>query len=210
MFSRFLLRSSNLLLITFVGAAFLLATLMVLAIHLSDLARNGPRPAPLVGVALLSYTLLFSATTAVGRNCLGLPEAAQASRYVTLMIPAFLGLYFYLLSRQPANGADVARTISGSARAGGGSRTTRATFVLPVFVALLLAGAVMKKTRDLGLFSEHRRAWADCYRETEDINGCNQFTHFKIFPNPESTGLKQKLDFLKERHLNLFADSGTK
>lgn len=41
---------------------------------------------------LISYTLLFCAGTAYGRGCLGL-GAAQASRYATYLIPAFLGIY---------------------------------------------------------------------------------------------------------------------
>ncbi len=48
-------------------------------------------------VILLGFSLTFSAATAVGRVCLG-PEGARASRYLTLLIPAFLGIYFSILA----------------------------------------------------------------------------------------------------------------
>jgi hypothetical protein len=35
------------------------------------------------------------------RVCLGLPSTAQSSRYATLLIPAFLAMYFSLLSLRP-------------------------------------------------------------------------------------------------------------
>jgi hypothetical protein len=188
MFSRMLVRSRGLVFISAVGGLLFVAAIAILIKHLARLAHDGPATASLVGAALISYSLIFAAATAVGRACLGLPEAAQASRYVTLMIPAFLGIYFYLLSMRSAG------------------RTYR--WGLLVFVALLLSGAILKKTGDMRFFAEGKRSWAECYRQTESIHGCDEAAHFRIYPNPEQTGLQQKLDYLKERRLNLFADAG--
>jgi len=49
-----------------------------------------------------------------------------------------------------------------------------------------------------------------CYLRTEDIDFCDAATKFRIYPRPEATGLKQKLQYLKERRLSFFADQVTK
>ncbi len=84
---------------TVLGGTILLAVIAVLGWHLLHLLKGGAvSDAHLVGTVLLSYCLLFSVNASIGRLCLGF-NAAFASRYVTLLIPAFLAIYFYLLSQ---------------------------------------------------------------------------------------------------------------
>ena len=55
--------------------------------------------------------------------------------------------------------------------------------------------------------SNGKRNWRDCCLRTEDIANCNRATGFQIYPQPDATQLKEKLEFLKRNHLNLYADS---
>ncbi len=109
--------------------------------------------------------------------------AGQASRYVTLLIPAFLAMYFYLLS-VPFQ------------------RIRRVGLALFVPVLIPSALAVRNGARQV---SDHKRVWAACYRRIEDIRSCDRLTGFQIHPFPDLTHLPQKLDYLKQHRLNLFA-----
>jgi len=53
--------------------------------------------------------------------------------------------------------------------------------------------------------SNGKRQWARCYLTYEDILHCDASTRLKIYPNPEATRLKEKLDYLKRHHLNFFS-----
>src|SRR5262249_34174733 len=72
---------------------------LVIAIHrlLVPIVKGNTRLVSLIITILVSYSMLFAANRAVGRVCRGLPDAAFASRYSTLLIPAYLGIYFLLL-----------------------------------------------------------------------------------------------------------------
>jgi hypothetical protein len=171
------------------GAAILLGMAAVLGWHLLHLRRcAGPDP-HLIGGVLLGYSLLFSANAAIGRLCLGL-RGAYTSRYVTLLIPAFLALYFYLLSK-PWRG--------------------KRNLVLAIWILLLLPSAMHKPRFEMRWFSDGKRAWANCYVRTENIRYCDQSTNFAVYPlPPEQTGLQQKLDYLKQHRLNLFYEPSPK
>jgi hypothetical protein len=167
------------------GAAILFLMLIVFIWHSLHLVKSPIPETHLVGAVLMAFSLLFAANTSIGRQCLGL-EQALSSRYSTLLIPAFLALYFYFLSL-PWHG-------------------TR-NLVLASFVVLLVPVVVRTPREEAGGFSNAKRRWADCYVRTGDIRYCDESTSFKIYPAPESTQLQQKLDYLKEHHLNLFAHS---
>jgi hypothetical protein len=47
--------------------------------------------------------------------------------------------------------------------------------------------------------------WKQCYLEQEDIQFCDQATNFQIYPWPENIRLKEKLVYLKQNALNLYA-----
>jgi hypothetical protein len=172
------------------GAVFLLGVALILGTHLMGLLkRDRPPDANLVGAVLVAYGLLFSANTAVGRVCLGMQQAT-ASRYMTLLIPAFLATYFYLLSC---------------------SWRHMRTVVTGLFVILMVSRGFKKTQGEISLFPNGKRAWAACYVRTEDIEYCDGFAKFKIHPYPdEANGLKEKLDYLKKHRLNLFSESGAR
>jgi hypothetical protein len=175
--------------VTLLGGATILIVLgAVFCLHLLHLLKS-PRPAShLIGAILVSFSLLFAAGAAVGRLCLGL-NAAFTSRYCTLLIPAFLAIYFYLLSK---------------------SWRGMRNLILALWVILLLPAAIFLPRTNIHWFADGKRNWANCYIRTENIRYCDQSTKFVIYPHPEQTGLQQKLDYLKEHRLNLFAEPAPK
>jgi hypothetical protein len=184
MFATFGGMNSPLLLVTFLGALILLFVAFVLVTEMRIVSSSSApfNPVHLIVPVLLTYSLLFSANTAVGRVCLGLPSA-HASRYTTLLIPAFLAMYFFLLTLR--------------------RQQLRRSLVL-VLLFLLIPGHVHISIRAHG-FADGKRAWAQCYTQTEDIAYCDSLTKFPVYPDAERTRLKQKLEYLKKHRLNLFA-----
>ncbi len=186
MFSTFAGVRSPILFVSILGAILLCSAIFIFGVELWRATRAPGRwhVTHITTSILLGYSLLFAANTAIGRVCLGLPAPAQSSRYATLLIPAFLAIYFYLLTVQSKKLRGVA---------------------LILFVVVLIPGHVRLAPRATR-FAEGKRAWAACYKRTEDIGACDSATAFKIYPFPERTRLKQKLDYLKENKLNLFAE----
>jgi hypothetical protein len=144
--------------------------------------------AELVGATLLSYSLLFAANASVGRLCQGL-QMAYSSRYVTLLIPAFLAIYFFLLSP---------------------SWHGQRNLILSLWILLLLPATVRKPWDEVRWYSSGKRNWADCYVRTENIHYCDQSANFAVHTPFEEIGLQQKLDYLKQHQLNLFAEPNPK
>jgi len=153
---------------------------------------------------LTGFSLIFAGSTAVGRICFGM-EAAQASRYVTLLIPGFLGLLLSI-SRIKVSGVPAA---------------------LGLTLALLLAKCALPlaepdRAAAQALF-EAKTRWRECYLLSGDYLGCNESTGFAIYPpgpdlwaamHPEYAAdgsgparIIGRLDYLKERHLNLYQDA---
>jgi hypothetical protein len=138
--------------------------------------------ADLVIMALLSFSLLFAAGTAIGRVCLGV-GAAQSSRYMIYLVPGFLGIFFHVVS--------------------GHGKLRRASMTAVLVLCLLAAfprgfSAEWRPSNDA-------LAWKNCYLRLENIGRCDALTNSRIYPAPESTRLREKLDYLKRQHLNLFA-----
>lgn len=140
----------------------------------------------LVIVILSSFSLLFIATAAVGRVCLGM-DTAIASRYVPYVIPGFLALYLHLLTLQWA-------------------RWRSASLIVLCLVALY-AGVGMTKLDRGGVYwlREGKAAWKACYLEREDVELCAKETGFPISPHPRELRLEQRLNYLKKNKLNLYA-----
>lgn len=133
---------------------------------------------------LTTYTLVYAAAAAIGRVCLGM-EAAGSSRNLTLLIPGFLGIYFCLLA---------------------GKHNHQPSWMIAALFLAVLPGCLQRNHKEIEGFSEMKRAWKSCYLSTENINYCDAVSHFQIYPSPEATHLRQKLHFLKQNHLNLYAD----
>jgi len=135
-------------------------------------------------VALAGFSLLFLCDAAVGRVCMGMPEAAQTSRYMGLLIPAFLGLYFHLLTR-PESGLR--------------------TLCIWAFVLILIPSTLKAPRQYLNDLNGSKRAWIQCMVRENDMDGCDRDTKFMPYPDPPATHMREKLDFLKRNRLNLYS-----
>lgn len=137
---------------------------------------------------LTAFTLIFCINAAIGRVPLGL-SAAQASRYITHMIPGFLGIYLWLVTLPPG----VLRR-----------------FLLVAAVAGLIAASFPLREADrstLKWYYEGKTKWKAVYLQTENIETATRAANFTIYPSPEQTRLKQKLEYLKKEKLNLYLDT---
>jgi hypothetical protein len=136
-------------------------------------------------VVLVGFSLLFAANGAIGRVCLGMPEAAQISRYMGLLVPAYLAIYFHLLTWRKS-----------------AFRTT----LLAVFVIALIPGvARMPNGYSPQLVSDGKQAWKTCILQTGAIDYCDRATGFALYPDPRKTHLLEKLQFLQKHRLNLYS-----
>lgn len=116
----------------------------------------------------------------------GIRKCFAIHPYVVL---GFFGLYLYALSN-PA-------------------RNLRVGLVLSLLVFAMLSARPLSRsdTWIVSKMTDGRRAWRDCYLRRHDIHECDALTHFPIYPHPEATHLQDKLDFLEQNRLNLYAGS---
>ena len=136
-------------------------------------------------VLLLAFPLLFGVNAAIGRVGQGMPEAAQFSRYMGLMVPAFLGMYFHLLTWR---------------------KSVFRAAVLAVFVIALIPSTVrMPNGYSPQIVRDGKLAWRNCILGTGLIDDCDRTTGFPIYPDPRRTQLAEKLQFLQKGHLNLYS-----
>jgi hypothetical protein len=174
-----------------VGAVILTAVLVSLISFIWPLLRKQARElAPdertrsLVVVGLTAFTLLFCLNTAYGRFCEGL-QAASISRYAIYIEPAVLGFYFFLLTLR-----------RGAVR----------NFLLSGFLVAVVAASLYRDPGGMGFAWNVKQHWKTCYLQTEDIEECNRVAGFPIYPNPQQTHLRQKLEYLKATRQNLYLD----
>jgi hypothetical protein len=167
-----------------------LTIVIVLAVyHLSLIWRNTFAVDDITRIIfiLLSYSLLFCLSSAIGRVCMGM-HSADAERYLPHLVPAFLGFYFFLLVHKK-------RIWSRSA--------------LTLFLTASIVSAVhltRYNRNGISYLRDGKRAWKSCYLKAEDIAACDKTTGFKVYPRPEATHMKEKLEYLKLYKLNLYAD----
>jgi hypothetical protein len=189
MFSYFVVLKSTGLITVLVGSALLTAVLWSfgralkhLLVRKTEFTQQG-----LVIATLSGYGILYCLNAAVGRICLGM-VGAQQSRYMTYMPLSFLAVYLTILLL----------------------RTGRAKYaLLCIFLVTSAWSSLHFDTWDWLTAKNHshdRAAWRECYLKLESIDQCTALTGFKVYPWPEGTHLKEKLDFLKQRHLNLYAE----
>jgi hypothetical protein len=183
LFSAFLGPRQPALLVAAMGAVVLLVAVVALVIQFYRSLRSEHDRVSLIGFVLLTYSLLFSLNAAIGRVCLGLPTAAQPARYSTLLIPAYLGIYFSLLCLP---------------------RSQFRKFALVLFLLLILPGGVVIPTYAGHKLAAGKRAWEACYLRAHDVAYCDETTRFPVYPRPDQTRLRQKLEFLEEHRLSFF------
>jgi hypothetical protein len=168
------------------GSFLVLAACAILVWHGVRLWRNREWGAVDVTVViLLGFSLLFAANAAAGRACLGMPESAQFSRYMGLLTPAFLAIYFHLLSWR---------------------KSRLRTALLGAFTIAIIPGTVrMPNGYSPQIVSDGKQAWKTCILQTGNINYCDHATGFPVYPDPRRTHLLEKLQFLQRNQLNLYS-----
>ncbi len=142
------------------------------------------KDAALINFSLLLFTLLFCANTAVGRISLGL-NAAQTTRYVPYMIPAFVACYYHLRLKY--------------------SEKTLLSITL-LFAIIFSTTFIKPDLRQMKLSATQKRLWKEKYLEVEDNYAAEQYSGIQIYPVPDDTNLVNKLNYLKEKKLNLYLD----
>jgi hypothetical protein len=134
---------------------------------------------------LAAFALMYCFNTALGRVFLGV-EQARTSRYVTLMIPAGLTIYFSL----------------------GVLPSLRCARVLQaIYIVVLVSGTTLMRSSDLmtaQTFHDGRLAWKKAYLVTHDEVEANRVSGYDVYTAPV---LGPRLKFLEERKLNLFKPS---
>jgi hypothetical protein len=175
-----------------VGFLILFLLVVLALIHMVRISRSmietTKSSTDAVVAILTTFTLLFCVNTAIGRVPLGLPTA-QASRYITNMIPGFFGIYIWLVALPHG----VLRR-----------------FLLTAAVAGLIAATFPLREADrngMKWLVEGKTKWKAAYLQTEDIETATRAANFPIYPVPERTRLKQKLEYLKKEKLNLYLDA---
>jgi hypothetical protein len=165
------------------------ALLVAVGIAVEQLVRllRAPRasPQPLAILALLSFSLAFAAATAFGRLPLGF-SGAQATRYVPLLVPAFLGIFLRVqqVARPPLRNALLAVS------------------------AVAIAAATIPMRASEALFMERlsrgKRIWVETYLATGSVAESDARAGLQIYPYPGEE-LPRMLAYMREHELNLFA-----
>jgi hypothetical protein len=151
-------------------------------------AQAPSRLPSIITLGLIAYSFLFVFNAAYGRVSLGI-EAAFTSRYAIYLELTGLGLYLFSLSLRQR----LARNAS-----------------LVFLVAIAAYGSLDVREPDryaMQWMHDVKSTWKSCYLAGGEIALCDKQAHFWIYPHPEDTHLQEKLDYLKEARLNLFADA---
>jgi hypothetical protein len=176
-----------------VGITALIALLISLLFSTWQLVRSQSFNLPdirckrsLVVASLIAYCLLFCGMTAYGRLCSGL-WTAHAPRYVIYLELGVLGLYFQVLNIL---------------------RTGVRRLLLGALLISVMAASYYTNRIEMQYFWVVKQQWKSCYLQIESVDQCNRAVGFPIYPPAGNQRLQQKLDYLKQNRLNLFADSG--
>ena len=171
-----------------VGTLIALGFIAVLAFSLRKLFRGGlAEPAHLVAALFIGFSLLFAVNAAIGRVCLG-EYAAHATRYLALMSPAWLGVYFAATSLKNRH-----------LRAGAGIVIFALCFLLP-------QSKSDHYERSQRYYSDIKRKWIACYLRTGDAALSDTEAGLSIYAPNASPAVQDRLDYLQARQLNFFAD----
>jgi hypothetical protein len=145
------------------------------------------KPANLIIVSLISFSSLFAVFAIEGRiSSFGL-ICLTPSRYVPLIIPAFIGAYFAVSKIQ--------------------NKAVKTLFVL---VALNVAVNMSLNTNwdDLNMmfqFQADKERWIATYKATGDLDKADHVGFLPIFPPPRPKDFREKLDYLRYHELNFYA-----
>jgi hypothetical protein len=143
-------------------------------------------PHRVVIFSLTAFVVMYCASAALGRLGEGV-EAARASRYVTLMIPAGLAFCLQLVTTKQA-------WISRGILFG--------YLVLLMVLTLQLRPGDLKQAES---FRSLRMAWAQAYLESHDIRKANEQAGQELFPG---STMQAQLSYLEKHRLNFFERTG--
>jgi len=149
------------------------------------LREPGDHGLALVVTILVSFSLLFDAGMVVGRLSLGVGFAAN-SRYVPLLSPAFVGLYFNLRSWTLVRWRCAMLVL----------------LAIPFAISAVRPRAVDQRT--MQWFHDVKAKWKEAYVETDRFDIATRYAGFPIHPQPAKTHINEKLRYLKEHQLNLY------
>ncbi len=188
MFANFVGKKGIDFLTTTIGGLALSACVICLAFCLKRLAaaKTSTWVSKMVPTVLLGYCILFAFSTAVGRLCLDELTAAQKARYMPYLAAGLLGVYFCLLSAPRTN----VRNIS-----------------ILALLAMALVSAISINSADRGAMAwlaHGKQKWKECYMARHDIHMCDKLANFPLDSNSDGH-LQDRLDFLYQKKLNLFA-----
>jgi len=137
---------------------------------------------------LISFSFVFCIIAAMGRVYFG-AWAGACSRYVTLLIPGFFGLYLHLVNLP---------------------LTHKKNILLFSYVFILILATFPLRDQDyqeILLTNFGKTEWVKYYLRTEDLQKTNQTIGWKVYPHDSNPTIKWKLDYLKANKLNLYLDS---
>ncbi len=172
------------------GIGLLLLATIALLVHLRQILNKKcpDHEINLVITILLGYGLLFVGNAAWGRAGMGL-NGSQSSRFMTLIIPLALGLYFHLLTLK---------------------KERIRQFALAAFLLLLLPGHLplrLGENHPATYFSQNKQVWKDCFLRIEDRNHCDQLTGFAVIDFMDPAVLQRRIEFMKRNRLNLYKNA---
>jgi hypothetical protein len=183
MFTNFLSLQNFGLISYLFGSILMVIIFYILAKTFLNLRNNHYYPTNLILIILLCFPLIFAFNTSFGRLCIGL-NSANSSRYVTYLIPSFFGIYLYLLTLK--------------------NKGTKNFLILLFLIALFISYSKSFSNQEIDWYYKGKTNWKNCYLQFENISLCDLKTNFKIYPYPNQTNLKFKLDYLKQNKLNLY------
>lgn len=168
-----------------VGIIILIIMIIALIITFQSIVKDGTEQDAFKNkmiFLLISFSLLFSLSSAIGRISLGL-AAAVTSRYIYLIIPAYIGLFLFGLNHN----------------------MIRKQWVW-VFITLCAFGVSFPlwQAETCRYFRNGKLMWIGYYRETRSVTLADSFSGFRVHPEPLQTNLDAKLEWLEVRKLSFF------
>ena len=186
------------------GLLAMLITFVAIAVTWKWIRNAESSPRHEVILLLVGAGSLFVCNTAVGRVCLGI-TAGMSSRYVTLMFPLWLGVYFYAATSNHRifRGFTVI-AMWGIALWPYRDMPSRRVTRWPGTI-----GATNAQFAYYEQYTSNKTAWVDTYLRTGSIEAAQQARGPAVYPHPPGTKMEEKLAFLKTRELLFFAPGQT-
>ena len=165
----------------------------VAAVIVNGLRRDESSASP-VGVALISYGLLFVASVTQGRAYLGIWAAAQ-SRYTSFTVILFVGIYLTILGRVPRTAA---------------SPQWIDRIVLPATSAAVLMAIVVQVSFAFPDGYRHEVPNYGYFAKAETVlrnidHASNADVGYYLFYFESDASIRQRAHFLQTHHLSVFA-----